>query len=149
VEPMAIARARADTVRRSRGAVIALLAVLVVLIHHEVAVITSSPLRPAAHAGHTMLGMAPSSAAAMPQGFAADHPHPVDAPAHGVEGNCCTDPGTLHCATASVEVFKLAVPSPGHVEQTAGPYQAEPGARSTGTISRAPPDLSVLCLLRI
>jgi hypothetical protein len=146
---MAIARARADSARRARGAVIALLAVLVVLIHHEVAVITAAPLRTAPHAGHAMPGMTLSSAAVMPQGFAADPPRPLDAPAHGVEGSDCTDPGTTHCATASVEVYKLAVPSPGHVEQIANPYQAEPDALSTGTISRAPPDLSVLSLLRI
>lgn len=151
MEPMAIVTARADTVRRSRGAVIALLAVLVVLIHHEATVVTAPPLHPATHVEHAMPGMAPSSAAAMPQGFAADHPHALGAPApaHGVAGSACADPGTLHCATASVEVFKLAVPPPGHVEQTANPYQAEAGALATRTINRAPPDLSVLSLLRI
>ncbi|MGW1375541.1 hypothetical protein ACWD6P_14870 [Streptomyces sp. NPDC002446] len=141
--------ARAGAVRWAGGVVLALLAALAVLIHHETAAITASPPRSAAHAGHAMPAMGHPSPA--PHAAAADHTdlHGTPAPAHGADGSACTDPGMQHCTTASVEVFQLDVPSQGHAAQPADPYRAGPGALPAGTVSRAPPDLSVLSRLRI
>lgn len=145
--------AHASAVRWAHGAVIALLAALAVLIHHETAAITATPVQhatPSTHAGHAMPGMASSSAAAVPQGPAADHTDTLDipAPAHG-DGSTCADPGMQHCTAAGVDTVKLAPPTQRHGQQAAHPYQAKPGRLPAGTISRAPPDLSVLSQLRI
>ncbi|MFC4463539.1 hypothetical protein ACFPH6_02765 [Streptomyces xiangluensis] len=151
---MAMATGRTSAVRWACSAVTALLAALAVLIHHETAAITATPVQHAIHSthvGHAMPGMASSSAAAVPQGTAADHTDTLDAPApaHGADGSACADPGMQHCTTASVDTVKLAPPPQRHGQQTANPYQAKPGRWPTGTISRAPPDLSVLSQLRI
>ncbi|MEU9669136.1 hypothetical protein AB0E25_26750 [Streptomyces bobili] len=151
---MAMVTGRADTVRWAHGAVIALLAALAVLIHHETAAITATPVQhatPSTHAGHAMPGMASSSSASVPQGPAADHTDTLDAPApaHGVDGNTCADPGMQHCTTTVVDTVKLAPPPQRHGQQAEHPYQAKPGGSPAGTISRAPPDLSVLSQLRI
>ncbi|MDQ0958124.1 hypothetical protein QFZ66_002002 [Streptomyces sp. B4I13] len=131
-----------------------LLAALAVLIHHETAAITATPVQHAAHsthAGHAMPGVESSSAAAVPLGTATDHSDTLDAPVptHGVDGSACADPGMQHCTTASVDTVKLAPPSQCHGQQAANPYQAKPGRSPAGAISRAPPDLSVLSQLRI
>ncbi|MDW4911387.1 hypothetical protein RB628_40415 [Streptomyces sp. ADMS] len=147
---------RAGAVHWTRGAVVTLLAaliVLVVLVHHETVAITSAPLRHAAsspHTGQAMPGTASSSAAALPHGFAHAHADSLDAPtpAHGVDGSACANPGPQHCTAAGVDTVKLAPPQR-HGRQTAHPYQARPGRSPAGTISRAPPDLSVLSQLRI
>lgn len=155
-----MATGRTIAVRRSRSAVIVLLAALAVLIHHETAAGTVTPVQHAIHsmhvghamyAGHAMPGTASSSAAAVPQGPAADQTDTLDAPApaHGVDGSACADPGMQHCTTAGVDTVKLAPPPPHHGRPAANPYQAKPGRSPAGTISRAPPDLSVLSQLRI
>lgn len=146
--------AHASAVRWAHRAVIALLAALAVLIHHETAAITATPVQhatPSTHAGHVMPGMASSSAAAVPQGPAADHTDTLDipAPAHGVDGSACANPGMQNCITAGIDTVKLAPPTQRHGQQAAHPYHAKPGRLPTGTISRAPPDLSVLSQLRI
>ncbi|MDW4907834.1 hypothetical protein RB628_21380 [Streptomyces sp. ADMS] len=151
---MAMVTGRASAVCWAHGAVIALLAALAVLIHHETAAITAPRVQhatPSTQAGHAMPGMASSSAAAVPQGPAADHTDTLDAPApsHGVDGSACADPGMQHCTTASVDTVKLAPPPQRDGRQAASAYQAKPGRLPAGTISRAPPDLSVLSQLRI
>ncbi|WP_063824553.1 hypothetical protein [Streptomyces sp. CdTB01] len=145
---------RASGVRWARGAVIALLAVLAVLVHHETVAITATPVQhatPSTHAGHAMPGMASSSAAAVPQGPATNHTDTLNAPASapGVDGSACADSGMQHCTTASVDTVKLAPSPQHHGQQAANPDQAKSGRSPAGTISRAPPDLSVLSQLRI
>lgn len=132
-------------VRWARGAVVALLAVLVVLVHHETAAITP-PARHTAqstHSGHALPGMTSSSATA-PQDSSAN---PTGT--HGADSSSCAEPGMQHCTTASVDTVQLAPPPQGHAEPAADPHQAMPGRSPAGTISRAPPDLSVLSRLRI
>ncbi|WP_063827550.1 hypothetical protein [Streptomyces qaidamensis] len=148
---MATVRARA--IRCAGGAVIALLAALAVLIHHETAAVLDAPAQHATHSthiGHAMPGMASSSAAATRQ--VSDLAHAdrfgAPAPAHGIDGSTCAVPGMQHCTTGNVEVLKLPTPQ-GTPTQTASPYQAQPGPRPAGTVGRAPPDLSVLSRLRI
>lgn len=146
-----MAAARTSAVHWARGAVIALLAALAVLIHHETAAITATPMQHAAHSpyvGHAMPGMVPSSAAG-PHGSAAHRTLDAPAPEHGLDGSTCAGPGMQHCATASVDTVKLAAPPQGHAKQAANPHQAKPGLVPAGTIGRAPPDLSVLSQLRI
>lgn len=149
-----MATGRTSAVRWACSAVIALLAALAVLIHHETAAITPTPVQHAIHArhaGHAMPGMASPSAAAVPQGPAADHTDTLDAPApaHGVDGSACGDPGMQHCTTASIDMVELAPPPQRPGPQAANPYQAKPARSPAGSISRAPPDLSVLSQLRI
>jgi hypothetical protein len=127
---------------------------LAVLIHHDTAAISATPAQLAAHSthtGHAMPGTASSSATAIPQGSASAHAGGLDAPApaHGVDGSTCADPGMQHCTTANVEVFQLLVPPQGLAAQTGNPYRAQPGPLPVGTVGRAPPDLSVLSQLRI
>ncbi|MFJ8108087.1 hypothetical protein [Streptomyces sp. NPDC096132] len=151
-EAVTMAHIHVSRIRWARGALIALLAALALLIHHETAALGSpgGDTMRSTHAGHVMPGMASSSGAA-PQGFASHHPGPsyASAPTHGTEGSACADAGMQHCAAASVDTVKLASPQQGHVEQAAHPHQSKAGRSPGGTISRAPPDLSVLSQLRI
>ncbi|MGW1713752.1 hypothetical protein [Streptomyces sp. NPDC002156] len=149
---MAAQAARAGVVRWARGVVIALCAALAVLVHHETVAVAVTSMPSAPHAGHVMPGMAFSpSAVAMPMRSAAAHTHVLGASpsAHSSPHSACATSGMQHCSTASIEVVKLAVPSPGHAGQSANPDQVHAGPVSAGTIGRAPPDLSVLSQLRI
>jgi hypothetical protein len=154
---MAMATVRASAIRCAGGAVIALLAALAVLIHHETAAVSDAPVPHATHSthsthnGHAMPGMASSSAAAARHVSDPTHADRFSTPApeHGVDGSNCAVPGMQHCTTASVEVLKLPMPPQGTPMQMASPYQAQPGPRPAGTVGRAPPDLSVLSRLRI
>lgn len=132
-------------VRWARGAVVALLAVLVVLVHHETAAITPPAQHTvrSAHAGHAMPGMTPSPVTA-PR-----HSSPNPMGTHGTDSSACAGSGMQHCTTASVETVQLVPPPQGFAEPAADPHQAMPGRSPAGTISRAPPDLSVLSQLRI
>ncbi|MEU2912751.1 hypothetical protein ACWCQ0_11900 [Streptomyces massasporeus] len=150
---MATVRARAT--RYAGGAVIALLAALAVLMHHEMAAVPQAPAQHATHStyiGHAVPGMASSSSAAVRQISDPAHADSAGAlaPAHGVDGgSACAVPGMQHCTSANVEVLKLPVPPQGTPVQTADPYQAQADPRRAGTVGRAPPDLSVLSRLRI
>ncbi|GHC47253.1 hypothetical protein ACFYN9_09085 [Streptomyces collinus] len=149
-----MATVRASAIRCAGGAVIALLAALAVLIHHETAAVTDAPAQHATHSthiGHAMPGMASSSAAAARQVSDLTHADgfSTPAPAHGVGGGTCAVPGMQHCTAGNVEVLKLPMPPQGTPVQSADPYQTEPGPRPVGTVGRAPPDLSVLSRLRL
>ncbi|MEU9571025.1 hypothetical protein AB0D62_14245 [Streptomyces massasporeus] len=150
-----MAMVRAHAIRCASGAVIALLAALAVLIHHETAAVSNAPAQHATHSthiGHAVPGMTSSSAAVVRQVSDPTHPDSLGAlaPAHGVDGgSTCAVLGMLHCTSGNVEVLKLPVLPQSTPVQTANPYQARPGPRPAGTIGRAPPDLSVLSQLRI
>ncbi|MEU0219652.1 DUF6153 family protein [Streptomyces sp. NPDC006265] len=151
-----MATVRGHVIGSAGGAVIALLAALAVLIHHETAAASKAPPQHATHSTHiwhAMPGMASSPAAAVRQVSDFTHADSAGAlaPAHGADGgSTCAVAGMQHCTSGNVEVTKqLPAPPPGTAGQTADPYQAQPGPRPAGTVGRAPPDLSVLSRLRI
>ena len=143
-----MATVRAHAMRCAGGAVIALLASLAVLIHHETAAALDAPAQHATHSTH--IGHASSSAAATRQVSGLTHAErfSTPAPAHGVDGSTCAVPCIQHCTTGNIEVLKLPVPPQG-TPMPADPYRAQPGPQPTDTAGRAPPDLSVLSRLRI
>ncbi len=158
-------RASHGVVRWARGVVIALLAALAVLIHHESAAVAVGPV--SSSAAHIMTpgmvpGMAMSGGRAAPSQATTGHGHgsaaaqdAERAPAAGpamisAEGPACDGMHMPHCSAASLEVVKLAPPAPTPVFQDpAAQEAAASGAKAAGTVGRAPPDLSVLSRLRI
>lgn len=145
-------------VRRARGALLvlcAVLAALAVLAHHETTSVPAdhSPMS-AAHtaavhgmAVHTAVhGTAAPGTAAPGMRTAALAGTP--APAHGPGG--CATAGAQHCASAGVvSAPLLAVPGEHGLAPLAGPARAMAGRVPAGTTGRAPPDLSVLSRLHI
>lgn len=147
-------------VRWARAAVIALLAALAVLIHHETAALAIGPTP--SSAAHVMTpGMVMAGNHAAPATAMSGHTHGsapaqsaapmATAPAtNSADGPACSGMAMQHCSTASLEAVKLAAPQqtlaswdvPAHGGVTAGP-------KAAGTVDRAPPDLSVLSQLRI
>lgn len=148
-----MATARTSAVRWAGGAVIALLAAVTVLIHHETPAIAAALMQHATHSTHTGYSMSgtasPLSAAAMPHGSAPGHVDRLGASAPAPGGDSCAGPGMQHCAAASVAVFELSVPPQGTAVETANLHGVQPGPLPAGTVGRAPPDLSVLSQLRI
>lgn len=153
-------RASHGVVRLARAAVIALLAALAVLIHHETAAAALGPA--SSSAAHAMTpGMVMADSHPAPVTATSGHAHGSTA-AQGAEptaatptmnsadGLACSGMAMQHCSTASFEVVKLAPPA-----QTPVPWGltmhgvATRGPKAAGTVDRAPPDLSVLSQLRI
>ncbi|MEW2049301.1 hypothetical protein [Streptomyces sp. NPDC005476] len=131
--------------RWTRAAVIALVAALAVLVHHEtVSAITHvPPVRASAGMHRTTapaMSVHPSSHAAL---------FGVTAPtaAHEDDG-ACSGTAMQHCSAAGVESLKLAPP---HQLAPGPPAAVHPGAATgrdvPGSMGRAPPDLSVLSRL--
>ncbi|MGC9539034.1 DUF6153 family protein [Streptomyces sp. UG1] len=133
-------RAPHGAVRWAQAAVIALLAAVAVLMHHETtAVPTGSHPSSAAHATVPERAM-PGSLAAPP---AAPAKSSADDPA-------CSGTAMQHCTAASLEAVKLPMPVRAFAtDNLAAPGAAATGAKAAGTVERAPPDLSVLSQLRI
>ncbi|PWI12692.1 hypothetical protein DI272_43680 [Streptomyces sp. Act143] len=145
----------------ARAAVIALLAAIAVLAHHELSAASGGPAT--ASAAHPMTpGMRMPAGAAAQDTALPGHRHgrtaergarsaAIGVPAAGGadRADCCGT-ATQHCSTAALEVVKLRAPA-----QTPAPWSpAASGAvpsepAPTGTVERAPPDLSVLSPLRI
>jgi hypothetical protein len=130
--------------RWTRAAVIALVAGLAVLLHHETAAAITHvpPAQASASMHHTA-----TSAMAVHTG---DHTAPagVTAPtaAHEDDG-ACSGTAMQHCSAASVDSLKLMPP---HQLAIGCPPAIHPGAAGRdvpGTTGRAPPDLSVLSRL--
>ncbi|MEU6200292.1 hypothetical protein [Streptomyces sp. NPDC047061] len=151
---------RGGAARCARAVVVALLAALAVLVHHD----TTSAVTPAhsmsAMAGmdHTYVAMTP--AAGMDHTHAAMNP-PAASVAHGTvlrtaypttgdEGGACSGPGMQHCSAGDTGTAKI-LPPPAAV--TAVRSDAFPSLLTqsdpTWTSYRAPPDLSVLSRLLI
>ncbi|MFI0731478.1 hypothetical protein ACH4S9_21185 [Streptomyces sp. NPDC021225] len=138
-------RARGGAVRWTRVAVIALFAALVVLVHHETAAV-SAPAHATAMSGMPGMGHAPATAT------------PLDATGHGSAAwpaapvadsdvGPCPGMAMQHCATAGVDVVKIAPPAELRVGVGRDTRAAPAGRDVPGTVSRAPPDLSVLSRL--
>jgi hypothetical protein len=154
-------RASHGVVRWARAAVIALLAALAVLIHHESAAVAIGPnSSPAAHVmtpGMVMSGShAARATATSGHGHASAAAHTVKPTADAVptmisaDGPACAGMATQHCSTASLEVVKLAPPARSPAPQGLAAHEAvSSGAKAAATVGRAPPDLAVLSQLRI
>ncbi|MCX4624635.1 hypothetical protein [Streptomyces albogriseolus] len=144
----------------ARAAVIALLAALAVLIHHETAAAAIGPTSSsAAHAmtpGMAMANSHPASATAM-SGHAHGSTAAQDAKLtsatlmmNSADGLACSGMAMQHCSTASFEVVKLAPPAQTLVPWGLATHGAvTTGPKAAGTVDRAPPDLSVLSQLRL
>ncbi|MFE9882887.1 hypothetical protein [Streptomyces sp. NPDC005784] len=134
--------ARGAVLRWTGSAVIALLAALVLLVHHETAdVITHVP------SAQATAGMHHSAALAITV-HTSTHATPsvVTAPtvARDDDRTCCGT-ATQHCSAAGVDGLKFGPPHQPSVGSTpALPAGATASRNVPGTTSRAPPDLSVL-----
>jgi hypothetical protein len=134
-------RASHGVVGWARAAVIALLAALAVLIHHEsVAVAIGPTSSPAGHVmtpGTVMPGSHAAPAAAVPTMVSAQSP-------------ACGGMTMQHCSAASLEVVKLVPPARSPAPHDLAGYEVvTSGPKDTRIVGRAPPDLSVLSQLRI
>ncbi|MFF4505098.1 hypothetical protein [Streptomyces sp. NPDC001401] len=139
--------AHGAALRWVRGAVIALLAALAVLVHHETAaaLTTHVPAARAAEAG-SVAGMHHSAVPAMPRPPSGDTVRPGVAAPTASEGNgACSVTVAQHCSAAGVDTVKLAPP---HQPSLGCAPALRPGSAIgrdvLGTTGRSPPDLSVL-----
>lgn len=126
-----------------RGLLVTLCAVLAVLLHHELsdAPVTTMP----ASAAHTMPGSPPLPAAHSHTGSPA-----VGVVAHGSHGAACPSMAMQLCTAFGVHSVQLTAPprSPDHLAFSA-PVAVLAGVDVARSVSRAPPDLSLLSQLRI
>lgn len=142
--------AHGAVLRWTRAAVIALVAVLAVLVHHETATaVTHVPSARASGAGR-LAGMHHTDAPTMPV-HTSGHIMPPGAtdPTTAPEGDgTCSGAVLRHCTAAGVDSMKL--PSPHQTPAgSASPLPAEAavGRDVPGTAGRAPPELSLLSRL--
>jgi hypothetical protein len=117
----------------------ALWVALAVLVHHD----STAPVSP-----HSMSSM--STAAT--RGMSASHEPSAHGSAKAVNADdamSCSGAAAQHCAAAGVETAKYF--PPGEALRTAPRVDPGPSGRplATGSVERAPPDLSVLSRLRI
>lgn len=134
--------ARSAALRWTRAAVIALLAALAVLVHHE----TAAALTHTPPAG-AMAGMHHTATPAMSvhtHGHAGRSGVTVPTESHG-DGGGCSGTTMQHCSAAGVDSMKLVPPHQPSVGCAPAPCaSASVGRDIPGTTGRAPPDLSVL-----
>lgn len=161
--------AHGAVLRCARAAVITLVAVLAVLVHHETAATVTHVPQPGSSAASGLAGMHHSPAPALPPSVmhppvmhpAAMHPpvmHPqpngrtaspgVTTPAATDDRGACSGTAAQHCSAAGVDSVQLAPP---HQSVLSRAPAVRPGAAVgrdvPGTTGRAPPDLSVLSRL--
>ena len=139
---------RVSDVRGAWGAVLALLAAVALLIHHDTTV-----MRPAAmNSMSSMSGMGHGSAAMIVQSAMPGHgaAPQAAAPATGMGGApACAGPAMWHCSAGDVSAAKFAPPpAVSTVDGAEIAYGVHTGV-PTGVSHRAPPDLSVLSRLLI
>ncbi|MFI2431822.1 hypothetical protein [Streptomyces sp. NPDC018693] len=133
--------------RWTRAAVIALVAALAVLVHHETAVAITQVSHPRASGTSSPAGLPHTATPATPV-------HPIGhTMAPGVtdtttahhDNGACSDPVTQHCSAAGVDSTQLTPPhQPSTGRAPALPSGAASGRDVPGTAVRGPPDLSVL-----
>ncbi|MEU2422246.1 hypothetical protein ABZ619_14660 [Streptomyces sp. NPDC007851] len=138
---------RGGAARCARAVVVALLAALAVLVHHD----TMSAVMPA-HSMSAMAGTDRTSAAVTPTAASAAHGTVLKAAdtAMGDDGGACSGPGMRHCSAGDVGTAKL-LPPPAAVTAVRSDACHSMSARRdpTRTSYRAPPVLSVLSRLLI
>ncbi|SFG75062.1 hypothetical protein [Streptomyces mirabilis] len=135
--------------RWTRGAVIALMATLAVLVHHETPAVIAHVLPPGKTETISIAGMYHEAPHPMPVQMSGHAVAPgVTAPTASDESGTCSGTVMQHCSAASVDTMKLAPPhqlSTGCVPCLGS--ETAIGRDVPGTTGRAPPDLSVLSRL--
>jgi hypothetical protein len=136
--------------RCTRAAVIALVAALAVLVHHETAPpMAHVPPSPVVEAGDVM-GMDHGSVSAAPRhSDAHTRLSGTPVPVAAEDGGYCSGLAMQHCFAAGVDTVKPAPPTQAAVGHApAAPSRAAAGRNVPATVSRAPPtDLSLLSRL--
>ncbi|AZP22186.1 DUF6153 family protein [Streptomyces aquilus] len=140
-------RARQGVGRVVCAAVVAVLAALAVLVHHELSAPSTGPA--SASARHVM-----TPGTTMPTddntAVAGQVAAAVVPSAGEVDRAGCSETAMQHCSAAGVEVVKLRAPVRTPVLWSpSAPEAVATGPEAAGTVERAPPDLSVLSQLRI
>ncbi|MGK5692880.1 DUF6153 family protein [Streptomyces sp. URMC 128] len=141
-------------VRWVRGMFVTLCAVLALLVHHELSHI------PVVSASATA-GAAPVATATAMAEHAMHHAAPMSAPntqtdsagqntlTGGPDGMACSSMVMQHCSSANVTAIQIAAPSESPIPAVPIQYATVAGVDIARSVSRAPPDLSVLSQLRI
>ncbi|GAQ51819.1 hypothetical protein [Streptomyces acidiscabies] len=139
--------AHSAALRWTRSAVIALVAALAVLVHHDTAAALTQVPAAGVSATSSMTGMHHAVAPAMPahtSGHAMARGGTAPIPAHDDDG-ACSGTAMQHCSAAGVDGLKFAPPHQPCTGCTpAFPPGATAGRDIPGTTGRVPPDLSVL-----
>jgi hypothetical protein len=141
-----------------RSMLVTLCAVLAVLVHHDLshvpvasasATTGRAPVASAsAMAGHAMPHSTSTSATHTQANIQADSSGQgtlTDSP----DGTSCSSMVMQHCSTANVTAVQVAAPSESPIPSAPLPYATVAGMDIAQSVSRAPPDLSVLSQLRI
>ncbi|AGP53536.1 hypothetical protein M271_09615 [Streptomyces rapamycinicus NRRL 5491] len=129
-----------------------LFAAFAVLLHHETNAAVSPSVRVSDMRGMAHMVHAPSAAMSGNGGMSAhrgghDGTARASAPAaHGDDGPC-SGMGVQHCSAAGVDVVKHLPPSGPWVGREGDVHAIPAGRPVPGTVSRAPPDLSMLSRL--
>ncbi|MEU3338780.1 hypothetical protein [Streptomyces sp. NPDC006668] len=135
-------------VRWTWAAVVALLATLAVLAHHDM---TAAAMRGPAMSA--MPGMDHTSAAMTSTAAETDHSEALqsEAPATDGDGGACSGPAMQHCSSGDVGAPQLLVPpsSVPRVGHGDAAYALPAGHGPPTASHRAPPDLAVLSRLLI
>jgi hypothetical protein len=135
----------------TRAVVIALIAAIAVLVHHEAPDVASHvPVAGAMQAMGADMKHDRSASPSAPLLRHAPVPHAAATVASGGDGACSGMAGQ-HCSTASVETVKLTPPADAVLGHTTPSSATTPpaGRALPGTVGRAPPDLSVLSRLLV
>ncbi|WP_316773421.1 hypothetical protein [Streptomyces sasae] len=138
---------RGGAARCARAVVVALLAALAVLVHHDTAY-AATP----AHSMSAMAGTDHTYAAVAPTAVSAAHGTVLKAvyTAMDDESGACSGPGMQHCSAAGVSTAKLLPPPAAVTVVRPDAFRSVSAQRDpTGTSYRAPPDLFVLSRLLI
>lgn len=125
-----------------RGLLVTLCAVLAVLLHHQ---LPDAPVTTmSASAVHAVQGSPSLPAAHSPTGSPA-----AGVVVHGSDGADCPSMAMQLCAAAGVHVVQLPAPPESPAPAFSVPVAVLAGVDVARSVSRAPPDLSALSLLRI
>ncbi|MFI7102465.1 DUF6153 family protein [Streptomyces sp. NPDC050161] len=135
---------RGSAARFAFAALLAVCVAVAVLIHHEMPMLAAPPASASGHAAHAVMDetadeKAPSAA----------EPTVANSSERSAGAAGCAAPGTAHCNAAGIDSVQLAVPDQGVLDPFADLRSAAAGRVPGGVASRAPPDLSVLSVLRI
>ncbi|MFF3817644.1 hypothetical protein ACFYYD_13695 [Streptomyces bluensis] len=138
-----------------RGMFVTLCAVLAVLVHHDLshvpvasasATAERAPVASAsAMAGHSMHRPTSMPATHTRTDSAADQSTLSGSP----DSTACSSMVMQHCSTANVTAVEIAAPSESPIPAVPFDYATVAGADIARSVSRAPPDLSVLSQLRM
>ncbi|MFI5682077.1 DUF6153 family protein [Streptomyces cellulosae] len=125
-----------------RGLLVTLCTVFAVLLHHE---LPGAPVTTmSASAAHTMPGSPSLPAAHSHTGSPA-----VGVVVHGSDGAACPSMAMQLCTATGIHVVQLTAPPESPAPAFSVPVAVLAGVDAARSVSRAPPDLSVLSLLRI